>query len=156
MYSAQNAISLTAAQLVNIFTTLNLVVMFLILFFRKNNTYPNRILAFILLLPGVSFFGNFFFYANDLMRFPGFIYVNQISSLLCVPLIDYYFKIFTGNKNYISKVLNTLSGLAICTCIFYLIRFYSVDEQIKRKIISGIITTHHPCHIIIIRSIFFR
>jgi type II secretory pathway component PulF len=76
MLNDQSSFSLTPQQLVNIFTTLNLVIMFFVLFFRRNNSFPNRLLGIILLLPAVSFFGNFYLMAK-ICTGPGFIYITR-------------------------------------------------------------------------------
>ncbi len=155
MLNDQSSFSLTPQQLVNIFTTLNLVIMFFVLFFRRNNSFPNRLLGIILLLPAVSFFGNFYLNGQDLYRFPGFIYINQATSLLGSMLIAWYFNIFTGKRSKRTLVLHVLSSIAILACFLYLIRFYTEIPEKRSELVDAVVEQHFPFHILMLRAVFF-
>lgn len=155
MLNDQASFSLTPQQLVNIFTTINLVIMFFVLFFRRNNTLLNRLLGIILLLPAVSFFGNFYLFSEDLYRFPGFIYINQATSILGPMLIAWYFNIFTGKRSKRTLILHGLSSVAILFCLFYLIRFYTENPVRQAELVNAVIEQHFPFHIVVLRAAFF-
>jgi AraC-like DNA-binding protein len=155
MLKDQASFSLTTQQLVNIFITLNLVIMFFVLFFRKNNSFPNRMLGIILLLPAVSFFGNFYLYSEDLYRFPGFIYINQATSLLGPMLIARYFNIFTGKRSKRTLILHWLTSAAILACLFYLVRFYTESPLEQSVLVGAVIEQHFSFHLLVLRAAFF-
>ena len=97
-------ISLTIPEIVNIITTINMVVMFAILFFRRNNSLPNKILALILLLPGIAYINNFLILSNSIHQFPSIVFITQISALIVAPLIYQYTGIFMGKKRKLGYV----------------------------------------------------
>ncbi len=57
----------------NGFTILNLIFLFVILFFRKDNSLANKLLAFIVIIPGLNFVNNVIILSGSVSNFP-FIY----------------------------------------------------------------------------------
>ena len=147
--------ALSIPELVNIITALNLVILFSILFFRKENTLPNKILAFILLLPTVSFINNYLILSKHADIFPSIVFVSQIAAFLGPPLIYQYIRIFMSRKWNSWFVLNILSIIAILVCLFYCVIFLGSGSVEKNRFIHNIEAEIYPDYITYLRGSFF-
>lgn len=81
----------------NICLALNLIVLFVAFFFRKNNTLPNKILALILLDTAISFLGNASITGGYFEDFPYFFFLSWCTSSFFGPLFFFYTCLFTGS-----------------------------------------------------------
>lgn len=81
----------------NICLALNLIILFLAFFFRKNNTLPNKILALILLDTAISFLGNATIVGGYFINFPYLFFLSWCTSAFFGPLVFTYTCIFTGS-----------------------------------------------------------
>ena len=130
-------------------------IMFVILFCRKNNTYPNKILAFILLLPAISFISNYYFLSEKIIQIPSFVFINQIAAFLLAPFIYHYFRIMMSSKDKIYILLHGISAFSIIACIYYWILFNNYNEQLKHEMLIEMINENYPSYLIRLRGIFF-
>ena len=155
MNSSVTSIALTVPELINIITALNLLILFSILFFRKENTLPNKILAFILLLPALSFINNYLILSKQVCLFPSIVFISQIGALVGAPLIYRYTRIFMGRKWNPYFILHILSFLAILICCYYFLTFTGYDRQAKDQFAKNIMHEIYPEYLTLIRGAFF-
>ena len=80
----------------NICLALNLIILFIAFFFRKNNSLPNKILALILLDTAISFLGNASITGGFFEHFPYFFFLSWCTSSFFGPLVFTYTCLFTG------------------------------------------------------------
>jgi hypothetical protein len=80
----------------NIALALNLIILFVAFFFRKNNTFPNKVLALILLDTAISFLGNATIVGGYFSEFPYLFFLSWCTSSFFGPLFFTYTCLFTG------------------------------------------------------------
>ena len=80
----------------NICLALNLIILFVAFFFRKNNVLPNKILALILLDTAISFLGNASITGGVFEQFPYFFFLSWCTNSCFGPLVFAYTCLFTG------------------------------------------------------------
>lgn len=83
---------------VNLALALNLIILFVGFFFKKNNSLPNRVLALILLDTAISFLGNASITGNFFDSFPYFFFLSWSTSSFFGPLVFAYTALFTGSR----------------------------------------------------------
>lgn len=149
------AITLTIPELINIITALNLLVLFIVLFFRKQNTPPNRYLAFILLFPAISFINNYLVLSGYIVHFPSIVFISELGVIITVPMIYQYTRIFMGKKWNPYFILNILSFIAILVCLYCWITFLLKDTLYKNQFAVNIIREIFPDFLTYIRGSFF-
>lgn len=82
----------------NLGLALNLIVLFFAFFFRRNNTLPNRVLAFLLLDTAISFLGNASITGGFFSWFPYLFFLSWCTSCFFGPLTFSYTCLFTGSR----------------------------------------------------------
>ncbi|HEY8401027.1 MAG TPA: hypothetical protein VIK89_07180, partial [Cytophagaceae bacterium] len=70
--------------LLNLFTIFNKVVIAFLLWFKKNNSLPNKLLALIVFFPAVTVLSNLLLYLED-YRFDFLVFLNQITAHITPP-----------------------------------------------------------------------
>lgn len=80
----------------NICLAVNLTILFIAFFFRKNNALPNKILALILLDTAISFGGNASIAGGFFESFPYFFFLSWCTNAFFGPLVFAYTCLFTG------------------------------------------------------------
>lgn len=114
----------------SIFTIANKVIISLLLFFRKNNSLPNKILAFVVFLPALVVLSNYLLYLKD-YRFGFLMFINQIGVHCMSALIYVYSLLMMGRKlkfNF-SFLLYFVSALLPITCwIIYEFTYTEADQ----------------------------
>ncbi len=150
-----STIALTIPELINIITAMNLIIMFIVLYFRKQNTLPNKILAIILLLPAISFINNYLILSEKIYSFPSIIFICEIGVIIGAPLIYQYTRIFMGKKWNLFFILNILSIIAVLVCFYCWLLFLAYDKQTKNQFVTNITGEIYPQYLTWIRGAFF-
>ena len=148
-------IELSLTEIINLITAANLIILFIILFFRHQNSLPNRILGIILLLPAFSFINNYIVLSGFVYKFPSIVFITQLIVILGPPLIYYYIKLLIGNKRKLFFILNVLTLLLWAVCIYFFVRFLLFDEIRKFKFAEQITNEAYPLYLTYIRGGFF-
>jgi len=99
----------------NICLALNLIILFIVFFFRKNNSLPNKILALLLLDTAISFLGNATIVAGYFSDFPYLFFLSWCTSAYFGPLFFSYTCLFTGSR---INLKHPVWLSAFCTSIF--------------------------------------
>jgi len=155
MNTGTGTLSLTLPELINIITTINLIIIFVLLFIRRHNTLPNRILAIILFLPSLNFVNNYLILSQQIFSFPSIIFISQAGAIAGIPLIYEYLRILMGKKMNLAIILHLISVLLILVCMYYYIDFLQSDSVTKNKVVQDIIDEHGPDYLKYIRGGFF-
>ena len=99
----------------NIGLALNLLILFVAFFFRKNNTPPNKILALLLLDTAISFMGNATIVGGYFKDYPYLFFLSWCTSSFFGPLFFSYICFFTGSP---VTLKHPLWLVAFCMSIF--------------------------------------
>ncbi len=140
----------------NIFTSVLLVVIFLILFFRKDNSLPNKILALTLLVPGFNFINNIFILNELIYIFPWSYFFVQITGTLFAPFSYYYILLMTGQrKSRAFPWLSGFTGLIILYGLYITIQFLFMNAGDRSAYMTGVMKGPYPADMIIYSAILF-
>jgi len=96
-------ISETSVWFVNLFVIINLSIIFIILWFRKNNVLSNRLFALVVFIPALTFLRNTFYFDHILDKY---FFVLILASLSCLwaPILYWYVKLTLGMKLRFRKI----------------------------------------------------
>jgi len=139
----------------NILVTSNILLLASLLLFRKNNVLPNKILAFIFLIPGLNFANNLLILFEYVYRFPYFYFLVQGTAVLFAPLVYYYILLLIGIKLGPVKLLFFVSGLLFCFNVGLGIRFAFDTEGSQLVYIQSVINGPYPVEQEIYSLLFF-
>lgn len=128
----------------NLLVLLNVLIISSLLFFRKNNTLPNKILALIFLIPGLNFANNINILAGTIYSFPYPYFVVQGTALLFAPAVYYYILLLIGKKITRHKVLLIFSGLLLCFDIYMGIEFAFFNKTAQHQYITSLLQESYP------------
>ena len=103
-----------------------------ILFFRKNNPLPNRILAIVLLIPALSFLVNASAISGFIYHIPFAGFLLQSANFLFAPLAYYYIRLLTGSKFQWKNPLHFVSLACILLTLYYGVEFYMMPAAEQR------------------------
>ncbi|MBN2611176.1 MAG: AraC family transcriptional regulator [Bacteroidales bacterium] len=126
-----------------------------ILFFRKQNSLPNIMLAFILILPSLNYINNYLILSDKLYLWPSVIFFSQIGALICSALIYQYSKLFMGKKSLVSIILHVITAIMVTYCLIHYLIFLSQHESVKTLFIQNILKAVYPQYLIHCRGAFF-
>lgn len=86
-----------------IFTIANKCLLFPLFWFKKNNSLANKLLALLILLPGVPVVFSYIMYTGNLPAFPPCIFIYQIIVNLFGPVFYYYCMVMIGKPFTMTK-----------------------------------------------------
>ena len=92
--------------LFNAITLMNILILSSILFFRKNNSNDNVVLALIILNPGLNFIDNILIQSGLIFDVPYCFFLFQSTAQFYAPLVLAYVCILTGERFKWFTVLN--------------------------------------------------
>jgi AraC-like DNA-binding protein len=140
--------------ILNLVTAINLLVFFCLLFFRKNNALPNKILALILVDPAINFISNINVLSGDLHNYTFAFFIAQVTGCLFAPLVYIYILLMTGKKIKLGNPAY-LGTLAITLFIgFCAVRYYLLPTPLKVDYVNGIINEPYPEDMAIVNIAF--
>ncbi len=140
--------------ILNLITFVNLFVLFLILFFRKQNTFPNKILALILIIPGINFLSNTVILAGHFTDFPYLFFTAQITAFAFAPLVLVYSNLMIGQKIKWKHPIYLVSLFTIVMIIGFGIEYELMSKQEQLAYLQGLQQEPYPWQQNIINSIF--
>lgn len=138
----------------NAFTVINLIILFTILFFRKNNSKANRILALIVITPGLNFITNLLVQTGLIIKFPFAVFLFQATSLVYSPMVLAYVVIMTGQKFKLISLLNIITALAIILEMYFAIDFSMMPYIEQNDFLSRLTSENYPIEINIMNGVF--
>lgn len=140
--------------ILNIATVILLSILAALLFFRKNNVLPNKILAFILITPALNFLANIFILTGNLANFPFIYFFAQTTGFVFAPLVHMYVLLITGEtvRRY---WLYYVSALGMLASFLFAIDFtFAMSPTDKEEYLTGIQNGPYPIQMVVINSLF--
>ncbi len=138
----------------NGFTIFNLVVLFTILFFRKDNSLANKLLALVVINPGLNFINNIFILSDLIFQFPFVYFFFQGTAVLYAPLVLAYTNVLTGRKFKYITLLNFLSLGLVLLDLFYCLQFYRLPFNLQVEYLQGLTNGNYPEQMMIYSNLF--
>lgn len=141
---------------INITVSTLLVVLFIILFFRKKNSLPNKVLAILLLIPSLNYMNNLVILSNGIFIFPWSYFLVQITGALFAPFAYYYIILMTGRpmpKSF--RWLKFVSVLIILSGIIIVMRFIMLDAHSQEEYLTGVINGPYPDDMLLYSNVLF-
>ena len=131
--------------IINVFASILIIALFLILFFRKDNAYPNKILGISLLVPAFNFLDNILILTGVIYAFPWSYFFVQITASLFAPFSYYYITLVTGNPTRKSfKWLKFVSVLIIIYGLWIMIHFAMRSPAEKTGYLNQVLNGPYP------------
>lgn len=137
----------------NICLALNLIILFIAFFFRKNNSLPNKILALILLDTAISFLGNASITGGFFEHFPYFFFLSWCTSSFFGPLVFSYTCLFTGSK---LNLKHPVWLTAFLLCIFgmsFPVTYLMLPAQERNEFAALLLKEPLPWQMTVINSV---
>lgn len=94
---------LTFLVLFSLIAGINLLVLFLILFFRKNNTLSNKALGILILIPGLALIFNPVIYSGGFYNYPFLLNLSNCGGFLFGPALILYIHLMKGESYRFKK-----------------------------------------------------
>lgn len=139
----------------NIITSTNLLLLFCLLFFRKNNVLPNKILALILINPAINFISNVNILLGNLSNLPYIYFFAQTTCFLFAPLVHMYVQLMTGRKINWKYPLYFITLGAMALNFYYTLEFtWMMPDAEKASFLYGLLHEPYPVQMVIINSLF--
>lgn len=130
--------------ILNIVTFANLFFLFCLLFFRRNSALPNKILALILLTPGIIFLSNVNVLSGHFADLPYIFFFAQITSFLIAPLVHIYVHLLIGRKINYRHPLYIISALATLMVVFFAAEFALLPDGMQHTYLQGVMHEPYP------------
>jgi AraC-like DNA-binding protein len=141
--------------LLNFVVLFNILLISALLLFRKNNAVPNKILAFIFLVPGINFANNINILSGFIYEFPVVYFIVQGTAILFAPLVYYYIYLLIGKKITRKNTLFFISGLLLCFNFYLGIDFILKDSVEQNHYITSVLKGPYPLEMEIYSLLFF-
>lgn len=139
----------------NAFSLINIFILFVILFFRKNNSITNRILALIILDPGLNFLNNILSQSGLIFKVPYALFLFQGTAQFYAPLVMAYTCLMLGRKYKLFTGLNALALFVILLDAFYAFQFSLLSKDAQFEYINGLTTPgKYPPDMEVINNLF--
>lgn len=141
--------------LFNSFTLINLFILFIILFFRKSNSITNKVLALIVMTPGLNFLCNLLILSGIIAKVPFLMFLFQATSLIYSPLVYAYVLLITGHKFKLTTIPNIVSIIAIFLEFYFCFTFYFLKTPSEQAtFMYGLTSQEYPVEISIMNGFF--
>jgi AraC-like DNA-binding protein len=139
----------------NLVVFINLFVLFCVFYFGKNNTLPNKILALILINPGINFISNIIILTGNFASFPYIFFLGQTTALLFAPLVHIYTNLLIGKR--INKIhpMYILTSVAMLISIYFAIEYIiAMSPEAQSKYLYGLRHEPYPWQQDLINTVF--
>jgi AraC-like DNA-binding protein len=133
---------------------MNVLILSAILFFRKNNSNANRILALVILNPGLNFINNILIQSGVIFDLPYCLFLFQGTMLFYAPLVFAYVCIMTGERFKWLSVLNGITLLLIALDIYNAYTFSQLTEPFQTNYLQGLTNGNYPTDQDLINNLF--
>lgn len=130
---------------VNIFSAVLTISLFLILFFRKDNALPNKILAVAFLIPGITFLSNVIILSGNIYNFSWVFFLSQLLAPLLAPLTFYYVSLMTGEaKHPYFKYFTSVTLLILIYGLILIRKFLVATPQEQTGFLHSLVNGEYP------------
>ena len=140
--------------ILNIITLANLVLLFCLLYFRKNNSVPNKVLALILINPGINFLSNIVVLSGYFKVFPWLYFFAQGTCFLFAPLVYIYVCLFTGNPVRLRNPLFICTALCVALVAYFALEFALMPVTQQLIYLNGILNEPYPQQMVLANALF--
>lgn len=141
---------------INVFVSFLIVFLFFLLFFRRNNSLPNKVLAFAFLVPGLNFINNIHILTGGIYEFPWSYFIVQVTAAFFAPLSYYYISLMTGIRHLQwYKWLLGISLLIVLYGVFVALHFGGMATAEQRTYIQRVMEGPYPTDMLLYSGLFF-
>ena len=130
--------------IVNALTCVNLGALFCLLYFRKNNPLPNKILAFLFLIPALFCVDSMFVLTGTVYKVPYFFFFVQIIAILFPLLVYIYVNLLLGENPKLNAILTSGSALLAIYIVALTIKFGLMPSANKLDYIDALDDNNYP------------
>jgi AraC-like DNA-binding protein len=140
---------------VNLFVFINALIIFGLFFFRKNNSLPNRILAFIFLIPSLYFLNSALLLSGLIHKIPWLFFTVQLIAPAFQILVYMYVQLFLGKKIKLNTILTILSVLLLSGIIYITVNFYASGTDVRQEYMYSLLSNSYPPDMFVYTSSYY-
>lgn len=140
--------------ILNILTFANLVLLFCLLYFRKNNVLPNKILALLLINPGINFISNVNILSGNFFNSPYIYFFAQVTCFGFAPLVHMYVTLLIGKKINPRNPLYLITGLFMLLSGYFAVEFAFMNDADQAAYLNGLLNEPYPLQMTLVNGIF--
>lgn len=131
--------------IINTVAIVNVLFLFVLLTFRNNNSLPNRILAFLFLVPGLYFVNNLIIINGLIQKVPFIFFLAQIIAL-AFPILNmkYVYLLVFGPSKRIQPYLLIGSFVLLVIALWMVGDFYFSTKEEQSQYINGLTAGNYP------------
>ncbi|WP_017256993.1 helix-turn-helix domain-containing protein [Pedobacter arcticus] len=138
----------------NIIIAINLIIFFSLLFFRKKNVLPNKVLALILLNPAINFISNISTLTGHLPDYPYLYFTAQAMGFAFSPLVYIYVLLMTGQRLPRWHPAYLLTAACVIFGLYLGYDFYNLTTQQQAIYLSGVLNGPYPEGMLVLSAFF--
>lgn len=139
----------------NLFVFINALIIFGIFLFRKNNSLPNRILAFIFLIPSLYFLNSTLLLSGLIHQIPWLFFAVQIVAPVFHILVYMYVQLFLGKQIRLNIALMLLSVILISGIIYIMVNFYTSGTDFRQEYIYALLSNNYPKDMLVYTTSYY-
>ncbi|WP_139957554.1 helix-turn-helix domain-containing protein [Flavicella sediminum] len=130
---------------INVIATLQTFLFAALLYKNRNNNVFNTLLGLLLLVLGVSLFGNSMVLLEGISaNLGGLFFFTQAASLFIGPIIYYYLNLLSGKKTKLTNPFFIATLLVVLYVLYLAFQFFTLETNDKIAYIAQLRTTHYP------------
>jgi AraC-like DNA-binding protein len=137
---------------INIFTFLHIAFLFSILVVKKNNA--SKLLAFVILIPGINTLNNINILTENIYRFPYTLFIAFTTAQLYSVVIYNYCRFFMNKPLFRFSPVYLVPLAIILLNLYYFIEFLGMEEGHQTAYLSGLLHGQYPDQMMIINGLF--
>ncbi len=142
--------------IVNVIAIFNVFIIFTLLFFRRENVLPNKILAIAFLIPGLYFINTIFILVGLEKYVPYSLFFVQTIALFFPIMLYSYFNLLTGKGFQRNKVLYTGSTLLLIYILALAVRFILLSDADQTAYIQNLSSDeNYPIDLMLYTVMFY-
>jgi AraC-like DNA-binding protein len=142
------------AFILNLIVFVNLLLLFLFLFIGKKNVVPNKILALILLVPGLNFLSNTIILNGNIDLFPYLFFFTQMMAFTFAPLVFSYSRLLTIQTVQVKHPLFILSIFAMLMNLGFGAEYFFMTKQEQQLYLEGLTQEPYTWQQALVNAVF--
>lgn len=133
----------------------NSAILFVLLFFRKQNSLPNKMLSGIMLIPMLYFFNSILMLNGFGKSYYLFFFFVQYIAIFFTPLISSYVYLLLGYSLKKLKYVYLLCAVIGLIPLYILLQYLSYSENLKESFFYNLVEGPYPKSITFYSTIFY-
>jgi AraC-like DNA-binding protein len=137
---------------INILTLLHIVALFLILIFYRNK--GTKLLAFIVLIPGLNVANNILILSGAIIHFPESLFISFCIAQIYPVVVYEYCRFYMNRPLFRFTVFHAFAYSISALVLYFYIDFLMMDDLSRTTYVEGLKSGHYPDEMMMINGLF--